>query len=145
MGIISKDSTVLKQLRNSTKLRRSAIASKAIKQNENYLIEIQQDQMRGSQNSIGLNPVYSPLSQELKETDTFEGVWPHMDFYASGDFQNNMFMTSDGGFSSTDWKTNTLIQNYGAIILKPNKSTLEHGRSVVDPVYFNAIHEGLNK
>ena len=145
-SIISRDSVVLKQLKNRAKMRLPALANNAMKANESYLVEVQQDQMRDSRNAKGLNPVYSPLSQELKsQSDTYRGQWPHMDFYDTGDFQDNMFLKNDGSFDSTDWKTNTLIQDYGPEILQPDPSTLELGQSVVTEDYFKQVHKELNK
>jgi hypothetical protein len=146
MGIISKDSVIIKQVKNFSKINLTEIGNKAVKANEKELIILQQDQMRRGENSEGMNPSYTPYSLGLKQqSDTYFAPPPAMDFYNTGSFQDKMFIDKDGDFNSKDSKTSDLTSAYGDKILNPNKQTLEIGQSLTTADYFNLVHTAINK
>lgn len=148
MSIISPDSVVMKQFRNSKRLSISAIQSEAVKANEKELVQINRNQMRSGRMGNGNLPDYSPYSQILKDKSNYVAKWPTMDLYDTGSFQNNMYMDLTPKsvlFDSRDSKTDDLLRRFTDEIFELDVKSLRLAQDITTPTYNKNVHKALNQ
>lgn len=99
---ISKDSVVLKQLRNIKDLDEGFIAESAVRANSAKLVEFNKEQMRMGLDSGGnffypYSPSYLAMKLTLPTYHAPEGI---PDLYFTGEFQGDMDILTDGDWYS---------------------------------------------
>ena len=152
--MISKDSIVLKQLRNAQSINREAMLKSIMLDQKEELTEINKAQMRASETGEGMTPEYSPFTLSIKDFSNYKGVMPHYDLYDTGKFQNAMTMRIEGNsvrFDSTDSKKDEVIDTLSVsmsdpeIIFELNEKHLKQAQDMITPFYFKDYHQALNK
>ncbi len=148
MSIISPDSVIMKQFKNSKKMSLDKLQADAVKDNEKELVQINRDQMRSGRMGNGFLPDYSPYSQTLKDRSNYKATWPTMDLYKTGSFQKKMYMELTPKsvlFDSRDNKTNDLVRRFSDEIFELDVNSLRLAQEITTPTYNKFVHEKLNK
>jgi hypothetical protein len=149
IGMISKDSVIIRQYKNSQKIDRNKLLKQAIKKNEKELVDINRDQMRKGDSGEGkIKPDYSPWYLNFKQglPSYFAGDSP--DLFLTGSFQDTMFLDVKGDqaeFDSRDGKTTKLVDKYGETLFDLNPNSMELAQDIVTPEFNRLYHLALNK
>ena len=128
--MISKNSIVRKQYKNSQKMNFNKVLSDVLRTNEKEIVEINQGQMLMGEK--GLGKIHKP----------------HDDLFETGDFQSAMFMniSSNNVFiNSTDWKSELLVEAQGKDIFDLNPENMTIAWDLITPIYNKQIYILLNK
>ena len=156
--MISKDSIVLKQLRNAQSINRESMLKNLLKDEEvqDWLVDIMRLQMRRSETKIGLMPEYADSTLKEKDFSEYMGKMPHYDLYDTGKFQDEMIMRIEGSsvmFDSKDPKTNDILDMLDLAgmpdpdenIFDYNNKHLKEAQKAITPFFFKNYHQALNK
>jgi hypothetical protein len=147
MGIISKDSVIMKQFNNFKRIKLDDVKREAVEVNDKELVEINRQQMQGSRQSDGLLPKYSQISLSLKDFSDYRGIFPHFNLRDTGSFQDKMYGTVQGDnyiVSSRDSKTGSLVARLGQEIFEYDTSSLQQVQMLVTRDYVKLVHEKIN-
>lgn len=148
MGVISKDSVIIKQQKNGEKLNFDALQKEAVESKDKELTQLNRDQMRDGRMGNGSLPDYSPKSQALKDRSNYKASWPTMDLFDTGSFQKKMFLETTSKsvlFDSTDSKTSDLVKRFSEEIFELDVKSLKLAKNITTPIYNKLVHKELNK
>lgn len=146
-GMISKDSVVIRQLKNLRSLNIDDVKREAIESVKDDIVNNQRDQLRAGRMGNGVLPDYSPRSQTLKDRSNYKAKWPTMDLYNTGSFQEKMKMEVlklSTLIDSTDSKTDDLVSRFSDQIFEPDKKTMKLNIYSVTPVFMKLVYQKMN-
>ena len=112
--------------------------------NEETFVNLNRDQMRMGEDGEGSMRDYMSLwyAEDKRERVSYSALYPKIDLYDSGDFQNKMFVKLTGGkweYWSRDNKTAELVRKEGTAIFDLNPNMMTIARSINEELIADKI------
>lgn len=151
MVIDTQNSTVLKQLRNNSRINKNKILKQSIEKHEKFILDLNRLQMRSGLKSDGnfITPDYSMDYLDFKlSLPTYKAPGGIPDLYVSGEFQNHLIIDIANVqylIYSTVAHSEKLELQYGTNIFGLIPAHLEQAQNRVTPDFNREYHNQLNK
>jgi hypothetical protein len=151
MVIDEKNSVVLKQLRNASKINKNALLKMSIEKHEKFILELNRSQMRSGLDSMAqyIQPDYSVNYLESKlKIDSYKAPVGVPDLFLSGGFQKSLILDIANVqylIYSVAAVARSLELRYTEKIYGLMPVNLRKAQSKVTPDYNKLYHKELNK